>query len=43
LGLVANTGVGHAKGEPNAWSLTSVGRRVTQTIRLHTHEDKEAA
>jgi AcrR family transcriptional regulator/DNA-binding MarR family transcriptional regulator len=42
LGLVVNTGVGHAKGEPNAWSLTPTGRRVTQTIRVHTH-DRQAA
>jgi AcrR family transcriptional regulator/DNA-binding MarR family transcriptional regulator len=42
LGLVVNTGVGHAKGEPNAWSLTPVGRRVTQTIRVHTHDRKAA-
>ncbi len=38
LGLAVNTGVGHAKGEPNAWSLTSLGRRVTQTIRVHSQE-----
>jgi AcrR family transcriptional regulator/DNA-binding MarR family transcriptional regulator len=43
LGLVVNTGVGHAKGEPNAWSLTPVGRQVTQTIRIHTHDHEEAA
>ena len=33
LGLTANTGVGHTKGEPNAWSLTPLGERVAQ--RLH--------
>jgi AcrR family transcriptional regulator/DNA-binding MarR family transcriptional regulator len=43
LGLISNTGEGHAKGEPNAWTLTPVGREVTQTIRIHTHEEKEAA
>jgi AcrR family transcriptional regulator len=43
LELAVNTGVGHAKGEPNAWTLTPTGRRVAQTIRLHTHDHKEAA
>jgi AcrR family transcriptional regulator len=43
LGLIGNTGEGHAKGEPNAWTLTPVGREVAQTIRIHTHEEKEAA
>jgi AcrR family transcriptional regulator len=43
LGLASNTGEGHMKGEPNAWVLTPVGRRVTQTIRIHTHDHKEAA
>ncbi len=44
LGLAVNTGEGHSKGEPNAWTLTATGRRVTQTIRLHTHEhDRERA
>jgi AcrR family transcriptional regulator len=42
LGLAANTGEGHMKGEPNAWVLTPTGRRVAQTIRIHTH-DREAA
>jgi AcrR family transcriptional regulator len=43
LELAVNTGVGHAKGEPNAWTLTPTGRRVAQTIQLHTHDHKEAA
>lgn len=43
LELAVNTGVGHAKGEPNAWTLTPTGRRVTKTIRIHTHDHKEAA
>jgi AcrR family transcriptional regulator len=43
LELAVNTGVGHAKGEPNAWTLTPTGRRVAQTIRIHTHDDREAA
>ena len=25
LGLLVNTGAGHAKGEPNAWALTTRG------------------
>jgi AcrR family transcriptional regulator/DNA-binding MarR family transcriptional regulator len=41
LGLASNTGEGHTKGEPNAWTLTPTGRQVAQTIRIHTH--KEAA
>jgi AcrR family transcriptional regulator len=34
LGLLANAGKGHAKGEPNAWSLTPLGERVTAQLRL---------
>jgi AcrR family transcriptional regulator len=33
LGLLRNTGVGHVKGEPNAWELTARGREVEQAIR----------
>ncbi len=33
LGLVANTGGDHSKGEPNAWSLTPRGREITQTLQ----------
>jgi AcrR family transcriptional regulator len=36
LGLLANTGAGHAKGEPNAWALTDKGQQVTQSIRVHS-------
>jgi AcrR family transcriptional regulator len=43
LGLAVNTGEGHLKGEPNAWTLTATGRRVTQTIRLHSHDREQAA
>jgi AcrR family transcriptional regulator len=43
LGLACNTGEGHLKGEPNAWTLTPTGRRVAQTIRIHTNDHKEAA
>src|SRR5580704_4478723 len=35
VGLLANTGEGHAKGEPNAWRLTSQGERVVRSIRVH--------
>ena len=43
VGLLANMGEGHAKGEPNAWSLTSLGEQVTQSIRLHARHESEAA
>jgi AcrR family transcriptional regulator len=43
LGLLANTGAGHAKGEPNAWSLTAKGERVARSIRVHAFEGREAA
>jgi AcrR family transcriptional regulator len=38
LGLVHNHGGDHAKGEPNAWSLTAKGEEVEQTIRAQTGE-----
>jgi AcrR family transcriptional regulator len=34
LGLITNTGVGHVKGEPNAWVLSESGSRVAQSIDL---------
>ncbi len=43
LGLLANTGEGHAKGEPNAWELTPKGRRVAQSIRIHAPGERVAA
>jgi AcrR family transcriptional regulator len=43
LGLLANTGAGHAKGEPNAWALTAKGERVAQSVRLHVRREREAA
>jgi AcrR family transcriptional regulator len=43
LGLLLNTGAGHAKGEPNAWALTDKGQQVTHSIRLHTRDQREAA
>jgi AcrR family transcriptional regulator len=43
LGLIHNTGVGHLKGEPNAWELTGKGRQVEQAIRggsaIENHEE----
>ncbi len=35
LGLLANTGPGRVKGEPNAWSLTAKGEAVAGSIRMH--------
>jgi AcrR family transcriptional regulator len=32
LGLIINTGQGHIKGEPNAWTLTPTGLQVAQNI-----------
>jgi AcrR family transcriptional regulator len=43
LGLIANTGEGHAKGEPNAWRLTPLGRRVAQRLTLDAGRREEAA
>ncbi len=39
LGLAANTGDGHLKGERNAWRLTPKGVQVEHSIRAHTHDD----
>jgi AcrR family transcriptional regulator/DNA-binding MarR family transcriptional regulator len=43
LGLLANASEGHAKGEPNAWSLTAKGQRVAQSIHAHAPGEREAA
>jgi AcrR family transcriptional regulator/DNA-binding MarR family transcriptional regulator len=43
LGLLENTGAGHAKGEPNAWSLTPLGRQVAQRLSMTTSNQTEAA
>ena len=43
LGLLVNSGEGHAKGEPNAWGLTPKGERVAQSIRIHAPGEREAA
>ncbi len=39
LGLIENSGIGQAGGGPNAWSLTPTGRRVVQSIRVHTSRE----
>jgi AcrR family transcriptional regulator len=36
LGLIENNGGDHAKGEPNAWTLTTRGRDITHTIQTQT-------
>jgi AcrR family transcriptional regulator len=43
LGLLVNSGEGHAKGEPNAWGLTPRGERVARSIRIHVSGAREAA
>jgi hypothetical protein len=43
LGLLTNTGEGHAAGEPNAWALSGRGERVAQSIRVHHRDESEAA
>ena len=43
VGLLTNTGEGHAKGEPNAWSLTARGDQVVRSIRVHGPDQREAA
>ncbi|HEY2768748.1 MAG TPA: TetR/AcrR family transcriptional regulator [Solirubrobacteraceae bacterium] len=43
LGLLANEGEGHAQGEPNAWRLTPLGERVTDSIGFHQQSDAQAA
>jgi AcrR family transcriptional regulator len=35
LGLLANGGDGHGKGEPNEWTLTTKGELVAQSISAH--------
>jgi AcrR family transcriptional regulator len=41
LGLAENTGVGHVKGERNAWALTALGRRVAQRLGPGTRNEEE--
>jgi AcrR family transcriptional regulator len=42
-GLLANTGLGHSMGEPNAWTLTPKGERVARSIRVQVPRRREAA
>lgn len=43
LGLLQNSGEGHAKGEPNAWILTPTGEQVEHSIRAHTNDHERTA
>ncbi len=42
-GLLVNNGRRHLQGEPNVWELTTLGREVAQSIRMHTRYRREAA
>ena len=42
LGLIVNAGVGHAKGEANAWRLSPAGERIVQNIHLHPNHMQAA-
>jgi AcrR family transcriptional regulator len=42
-GLLANTGLGHSMGEPNAWTLTPKGEQVVRSIRVYASHRREAA
>lgn len=43
LGLTQNTGEGHAKGEPNAWTLTPLGHQVTRRLGTNTRDQEKGA
>ena len=43
LGLMRNTGEGHAKGEPNAWRLTALGESVASRLGVATDGHEVAA
>jgi hypothetical protein len=43
LGLVQNTGVGSAKGAPNAWTLTHRGHEVEQALGQRSMPEERAA
>jgi AcrR family transcriptional regulator len=43
LGLIANAGAGHAKGEPNAWTLTALGHQVAQRLGTNTRDERAVA
>jgi hypothetical protein len=40
IGLLANTGEGHSRGESNAWHLTPLGQRVTEQLNLDTEPER---
>jgi AcrR family transcriptional regulator/DNA-binding MarR family transcriptional regulator len=40
LGLTANSGNGHTRGEPNAWTLTQIGREVAQRLGTSGNDRK---
>jgi AcrR family transcriptional regulator len=40
VGLLVNTGGGHAKGEPNAWMLTPGGEQLARSVRATTSTRK---
>jgi AcrR family transcriptional regulator len=39
VGMVANSELGPGQGTPNAWTLTSAGRGVTDSIRTHSQNE----
>ncbi|HUN78573.1 MAG TPA: TetR/AcrR family transcriptional regulator [Solirubrobacteraceae bacterium] len=43
LGLLANLGAGHARGGPNAWTLTPAGEHVAQSMRMYNPHQREVA
>jgi AcrR family transcriptional regulator len=43
VGLLVNTGGGHARGEPNAWSLTPRGEQIVRSIGMSGAHGQEAA
>ncbi len=43
LGLLANGSGGHARGEPNAWSLTARGQRIARNVNAHASAGRRFA
>ena len=43
VGLLLNTGGGHAKGEPNAWLLTPRGEQLARSVRAYTTSTRKAS
>jgi DNA-binding MarR family transcriptional regulator len=43
IGLLQNESVGHAKGEPNAWRLTSLGERVAEQLAPNINARQDIA